>query len=334
MIPRTQARCQVKSWQQELKGAIGSVQTLFDLLELDSTKLPDSIAAHKDFPLRVPLPFVERMQKGEWHDPLLLQVLPQGRELDYAPGFSADPLEEAQAIAAPGLIHKYHGRVLLIAAAGCAIHCRYCFRRHFPYQENKPGSGQWRETLDYIRRDASIKEVILSGGDPLLAPDSYLAELVEQLAAIDHLERLRIHTRLPIVIPQRITVECLDWLTASRLQPVVVVHCNHANEIDAAVAASIKRLLNRGVAVLNQSVLLKGVNDKVDTLVQLSEALFKMGVLPYYLHLLDPVAGAAHYDFDELSAKKLLDQLRLRLPGYLVPRLVKELANKGSKTPL
>ena len=329
MIPRTGS-----IWQHELRDAICSIQALFELLELDGALAPETLIVHKDFPLRVPRAFADRIKKGDWGDPLLLQVLPLAKELDYTPGFSADPLEEEQAIAAPGLIHKYHGRVLLIATGSCAIHCRYCFRRHFPYQENKPSAVQWRQALDYIRQDKSIKEVILSGGDPLLAPDRYLAELVDQLSAISHLERLRIHTRLPIVIPQRITTECLDWLTAGRLQPVLVLHCNHANEIDDAVAESIKQLHKRGVTVLNQSVLLRQVNDQADTLVELSEALFKVGVLPYYLHLLDRVAGAAHFDISEVEALALIDQLRSRLPGYMVPKLVKELPGKNSKTPI
>ncbi len=329
MISRTGSR-----WQHELRDAICSAQTLFELLELDGALAPKALKADKDFPLRVPRPFVDRIKKGDWKDPLLLQVLPLAEELDYTPGFSTDPLAERQAIAAPGLIHKYHGRVLLIATASCAIHCRYCFRRHFPYQENKPGTAQWKQALDYIRQDKSIKEVILSGGDPLLAPDRYLAELVDQLADIAHLERLRIHTRLPIVIPQRITTECLDWLTTSRLQPIVVLHCNHANEIDRAVAESIEQLLKRGVTVLNQSVLLRQINDRVDTLIELSEALFSVGVLPYYLHLLDRVAGAAHFDVAEVEALALIDQLRSKLPGYMVPKLVKEQAGKSSKTPI
>ena len=344
MIPQTEAIRQpnsldaTDSWQQALAGVIRDPKELFSLLQLDlrgdDQQLATSLAACKDFPLRVPHSFVQRMAKGDWNDPLLRQVLPLGQELDYQPGFSNDPLQEVASNPAPGLIHKYHGRVLLVVSAGCAINCRYCFRRHFPYSDNNPSRSQWQQTLDYIRRDKSITEVIFSGGDPLAASDSLLAELVTHIADIPHITTLRIHSRMPVVIPQRITQGCLDWLSNSRLRPVMVIHSNHANEISPEVGLALKRLQAAGVTVLNQTVLLAGVNDSATALEALSKRLFQYGVLPYYLHLLDRVQGAAHFEVNKQQGQQLLSQLMTRLPGYLVPKLVREQANAASKTPI
>lgn len=339
MITRTEPICQdlpgqTENWQQALANVIRDPHELFSLLELDLSTLPSALAASQSFPLKVPRSFVARMEKGNWHDPLLRQTLPLGEELEYQPGFTTDPLEEASSNPCPGLIHKYHGRVLLIASGGCAINCRYCFRRHFPYQANNPSREQWLQALQYIADDSSISEVILSGGDPLVASDRLLSERVEQIAAIPHVIRLRIHSRLPIVIPQRITDECLDWLTGSRLSPVMVIHCNHANELDDQVGAALQKLANAGVTLLNQSVLLAGVNDNTAALEALSEALHQHRVLPYYLHLLDRVQGSAHFETSETQAKVLIQQLMGRLPGYLVPRLVREVSGQLSKIPI
>lgn len=321
-------------WQQALAQVVRSAEELFSLLELDQSQLPASVAASKDFSLRVPRGFVERMAKGDWNDPLLLQVLPQGQELDNQPGFSTDPLQEASSNPVPGLIHKYHGRVLLVVSGGCAVNCRYCFRRHFPYGDNNPGRRQWQQTLDYIRNEPSIQEVIFSGGDPLAASDQLLEELVSEIAAIPHVSTLRIHSRLPIVIPERITRECLHWMTATRLQVVMVIHCNHANELDEATGEALLSLKAAGITVLNQTVLLAGVNDSQPALAALSQRLFQFGVLPYYLHLLDPVKGAAHFQLSAERGRQLANELLATLPGYLVPRLVQELPGARSKVPV
>jgi len=274
------------------------------------------------------------MGPGDPTDPLLRQVLPLGEEALPAPGYVTDPLQEAEHTPARGLIHKYAGRVLLITSPACAVNCRYCFRRHFPYGDNSPSRAQWEASLEHLRTDPSITEAILSGGDPLAASDRQLAWLVERLEAIPHLRRLRIHTRLPVVIPDRIDAALLDWLGKSRLQKVVVLHINHAQEIDPAVVDACARLKTAGVTLLNQSVLLRGVNDSVDALAALSERLFEAGVLPYYLHVLDPVAGAAHFDVPDGQARELVAGLREVLPGFLMPRLVREVPGEGSKTPL
>lgn len=332
MIPQTIEAWQTLSWQQELSAAVTDRQELLQLLELESDQLSQAQQACLDFPLRVPRPFLQRVRRGDPKDPLLLQILPVDSELASIPGFSADPLAEADSNPVPGIIHKYAGRLLMVVSPACAINCRYCFRRHFAYDDNNPGRQAWQNAIDYIARDQGIAEVIFSGGDPLAASDRQLLWLVRQIEAIDHVQRLRIHTRLPIVIPARIDEHCLGWLTGSRLQTVVVIHCNHANEIDPAVGIAIHKLRSAGINVLNQTVLLRGVNDSVPALQHLSEALFTMGVLPYYLHLPDPVAGTAHFSVPLERARELFRQLHALLPGYLVPRLVREVAGAQGKS--
>jgi len=342
MIARTDAAVQtipaqqlgVPSWQQQLRDAITDPQQLLHRLALPATLLAGSDAAHASFPLRVPVAYLERMRRGDPHDPLLLQVLPQARESDILPGYSSDPLGEAAANPVEGVIHKYHGRLLLIVSGGCAVNCRYCFRRHFPYADNQLGGAAWQRVLDYLRDDASLSEVILSGGDPLATPDPRLAAMLDDLQGIPHLRRLRIHTRLPVVIPDRVTPALVRMLADNRLRSVLVTHINHPNELDAPVAAALARLATAGTRLLNQSVLLRGVNDDVDTLRRLSETLFEHGVLPYYLHLLDPVSGAAHFDRGEQASRALVGQLATQLPGYLVPQLVREQAGALAKVPL
>ena len=334
MIHRTAATWQSEPWQEALKDLIRTPEALFQTLGLDLSLLPASIAASQDFELRVPKSYVARIKRGDINDPLLRQVLPLGKELLAEPGYVKDPLGEAEANPVPGLIHKYNGRVLLIVTGSCAINCRYCFRRHFPYADNRPGRSEWQQALDYIRRDSSIREVIFSGGDPLNAPDSQLAWLVGELSEITHLTRLRIHTRLPIVIPQRITDACLDWLATARFATTLVIHANHPNELDGEVAGRLADLRRAGVTLLNQTVLLAGVNDSESVLADLSERLFVCGVLPYYLHMLDPVAGAAHFAVSEERARALHQYLRHTLSGYLVPKLVRELPGEPSKTPI
>ncbi|WP_110689585.1 EF-P beta-lysylation protein EpmB [Salinicola endophyticus] len=322
------------AWQRQLQEVIRDPLVLCQRLGLDPALLPGASAGHALFPVRVPEAYLARIRHADPDDPLLRQVLPLAAEQEAVGGFVADPLVEREHTPRPGLIHKYAGRVLLIASPTCAINCRYCFRRHFPYAEHAPSMREWDASLDYLREDASIREVILSGGDPLASPDRRLAELVARLETIPHLQRLRIHTRLPVVIPDRVDAALLDWLGGTRLQKVMVLHINHAQEIDTAVVDACRRLAAAGVTLLNQSVLLRGVNDQVDTLAELSERLFAAGVLPYYLHVLDPVSGAAHFDVDDNSARAMVASLRQRLPGFLMPRLVREIPGEQSKTPL
>ena len=331
MIPRTSVLRQASPWQIELAHAITDPVELLQALELSPEVLSVGSLANRAFPLRVPRGYVSRMRKGDPADPLLRQVFPLAQEDLPAPGFCDDPVGDLATMVTPGLLHKYHGRVLLVATGACAIHCRYCFRRHFPYLDANP-LDQWHRVLDYISTDNSITEVILSGGDPLLLSDRRLQELSERLEKIPHVQRLRIHTRLPIVLPERINNELLGWLKRMRLRSIVVVHANHANEISEEVREACRNLAQAGVTLLNQSVLLRGVNDQSEALVALSEALFQARVLPYYLHLLDKVQGAAHFEVDEAKAQGLLEHLNAHLPGYLVPRLVKEEAGMPGKT--
>lgn len=320
------------SWQEELSRSIRNPRELLDYLHLPMSWLPQAEAASELFGLRAPRPYLDRIVKSDPTDPLLRQVLPLADELVHTPGYSNDPLQEADSNPVQGLVHKYHGRVLLIAAPNCAINCRYCFRRAFPYEDNNPNRQQWLQVFDQLRADPSIREVIFSGGDPLANADRQLQWMVEQLVSIPHIQRLRVHTRLPIVIPQRITADTLGWLAGTRLQSVVVLHTNHPNEVDAAVVQSIARMRKAGVTVLNQAVLLKGVNDDIETQVALSETLFAAGVLPYYLHLLDKVQGAAHFEIAEDEATRLHRQMQARLPGFLVPKLAREEPGARNKT--
>ncbi|WP_110692349.1 EF-P beta-lysylation protein EpmB [Salinicola halophyticus] len=321
-------------WQQQLRDVVRDPVALCQHLALDPNWVLGARTGHELFPVRVPQAYLSRIRRGDPDDPLLRQVLPLDVESDAVQGFVDDPLEERDHTPKPALIHKYPGRALLIASPTCAINCRYCFRRHFPYADNAPSMREWEQTLDYLREDASILEAILSGGDPLASPDRRLATLVERLDAIPHLKRLRIHTRLPVVIPDRVDDALLDWLRKTRLQTVMVLHINHAQEIDEAVVAACARLKGAGVTLLNQSVLLRRINDDVDTLAALSERLFEAGILPYYLHVLDPVSGAAHFDVPDHEARQLMEALRQRLAGFLMPRLVREVPGELSKTPL
>ncbi|MCC5884232.1 MAG: EF-P beta-lysylation protein EpmB [Halomonas sp.] len=321
-------------WQTQLSRAIRDPRELCRRLGLDDSWLPGAEQGHALFEVRVPEAFLARMRHGDPADPLLRQVLPLAAEGVPLPGYVSDPLAEAEHTPGPGLIHKYAGRVLLIASPVCAVNCRYCFRRHFPYSDNSPSRAQWELTLDILRQDTTIHEAILSGGDPLAASDRQLGWLVERLEAIPHLKRLRIHTRLPVVIPDRVDDALVSWLGNTRLQRVMVLHINHAQEIDDAMVKACARLKRAGVTLLNQSVLLRGVNDSVEALAELSERLFEAGVLPYYLHVLDPVAGAAHFDVPDAEARELVAGLREILPGFLLPRLVREIPGEASKTPL
>ena len=304
------------------------------MLGLDPGLLPAALAADASFRLRVPREFVARMRHGDAQDPLLRQVLPLGEELAETAGYTGDPLDESRHTRDAGLLQKYRGRVLVIVSGACAINCRYCFRRHFPYDDNTPDTAHWQQLFATLAADPTIEEVILSGGDPLMVSNRRLAWIVNELAAIPHLSRLRIHTRLPVVIPARVDDELVDILAGSRLTPVVVIHANHANELDDAVAAAMARLAAGGISLLNQSVLLRGINDSVEALAALSRRLLACRVLPYYLHLLDPVAGAAHFNVPEAEAGDLMRALAAQLPGYLMPRLVREIPDRPAKTPV
>lgn len=319
-------------WQHHLREAIRDLPALLDYLQLTPEACAISEAAAQQFPVRVPRPFLARMKKGDPNDPLLLQVLARPEEMLNAPGFTPDPLAEAKSNPAPGVIHKYQGRVLLMPTGACAVHCRYCFRRHFPYEENRLDPQALDQSLAYLAARPDISEVILSGGDPLVMTDDRLSDLMGALEQIPHLRRLRIHTRLPVVIPQRMTAALADRLRQSRLDAVVVLHCNHPAEVDDVLRAHLLTWRSTGLTLLNQAVLLRDVNDSADCLAALSETLFAAGVLPYYLHVLDPVTGAAHFDVPDAEARELHDALRNRLPGYLVPRLVREVPQKASKT--
>lgn len=321
-------------WQRLLADAITDPAELLTLLQLDPALLPAAQRAADRFPLRVPRGFVARMRVRDAADPLLRQVLPLDDELTEAPGYSVDPVGDMASRAAPGLLHKYHGRALLVATGACGVHCRYCFRRHFPYADESVTRSQWQATLDYLRSDTSIVEVILSGGDPLSLTDARLHAIGCDLESIPHIRRLRIHTRQPVVLPERVDAGFCAWLTQLRLPKVVVLHVNHANEIDESVRMACAKLTACGATLLNQSVLLKGVNDSVQALAALSESLFAAGALPYYVHLLDRVRGASHFDVNASDACAILRELSTQLPGYLVPKLVREIAGERAKTPV
>jgi EF-P beta-lysylation protein EpmB len=332
MIPGTAQFRQVPAWKAALASAVTDPQELLALVGLGPEWLPAALSASRLFPLRVPRGFVARMRPRDPHDPLLRQVLPLAEELSTAEGYGTDPVGDRASMIAPGVLHKYQGRVLLTATGACAVHCRYCFRRHFPYAEANASIDGWRAALAHIAADSSIREVILSGGDPLTLSDRRLAEFAGELETIRHVARLRLHTRLPVVLPERVTGELSAWVARSRLQKVIVVHANHAQELNGAVRDALAHLRHSGATLLNQTVLLKGVNDDPAVLVDLSESLFAAGVLPYYLHCLDRVQGAAHFEVGDVRARELHAAAAALLPGYLLPRLVRELPGAPSKT--
>jgi len=325
---RTAARSR---WQRELAEAVRDPAELCRLLDLDPALAGAAPTAAGGFPLLVPRGFVARMTPGDPRDPLLLQVLPRADEGADAPGFTADPLDEARAVVAPGLVRKYAGRALLLAAGGCAVNCRYCFRREFPYAEQGATPAGVARAVAAIAADESIHEVILSGGDPLLLDDARLGRLLDELASLPHVRRLRIHSRLPVVLPARVTAELVATLASTRLACVVVIHANHPAELDDSVADAVARLAEARPLLLNQAVLLAGVNDSTEVLRGLSERLVEIGVVPYYLHLLDRVRGTAAFEVDEARAVALHGRLRELLPGYAVPRLAREVPGEPAK---
>ncbi len=322
------------AWLSLLNDSIQTPAELLRLLDLDPSLPALDYQRLAHFPLRVPRGFAQLMRKGDPLDPLFLQVWPAAKESLELPGFVADPVGDLQKLRAGGVIHKYRGRVLLIATGACAVHCRYCFRRDFPYGDALASRGQWREALETIAADTSIEEVILSGGDPLSLSDDKLAAFVSRLETIPHVRRLRIHTRLPVVLPERVDDRLLSWLGNTRLQRVVVLHMNHPAELGTALAGALARLRTTGATLLNQSVLLKNINDSAEILALLSEKLFTAGVLPYYIHLLDRIQGAGHFEVDEWASQVIMRELNSRVPGYLVPRLVREVAGTPAKLPV
>jgi len=340
--PLARQTAEFPGWQRELAEAVRDPVELLDLVGLTPGQLGDGETAAslreacRQFPLRVPRSFIARMRRGDPGDPLLRQVLAVGSELLPAPGYTNDPLQEANVREAPGLLHKYSGRALLITTGACAVHCRYCFRRHYDYAQELPDDGapRWSAALSHVAADPGIGEIILSGGDPLSLSNPRLAGLLRELDALPQLRRIRIHTRTPIVLPSRVDQGLLDAFSIVSDRLVIVVHANHAAEIDAATGAALRRLQCASTALLNQSVLLAGINDDASVLAQLSVRLFEFGALPYYLHQLDPVAGAAHFAVPDGRAQELARKLNESVPGYLVPRLVREIPGKPGKTPL
>ncbi len=319
-------------WKKELADATTSANSLLKQLELESyLELADE---QTPFRCLATKSFISKMQVGDINDPLLQQVLPLNKENHRETQCTGvnDPVGDIGAMTSPGLLHKYHGRALLISTGACAIHCRYCFRRHYPYPQSSCTSNTLDETLDYLNLHPEIEEIILSGGDPLVLDNSKLKKVINRLAAITHLKTLRIHTRLPVVLPSRIDNGLLQLLQSCRFDVVMVIHSNHANELQQAEYEKLHLLHEAGITLLNQSVLLRGINDNAEALIALSKRLFQCKTLPYYLHLLDPVAGAMHFEIDKRSALKLKTQMEQQLPGYLVPRLVQEIAGNQSKT--
>ena len=321
MIPLSQVNTQSKSWQQQLASAKITVKELLDFLELRPEQLTYSEVADQQFKLKVSWDFLNCIDKGNPDDPLLKQILPIAAEMQDWPGFGKNPVGDLEASVVPGLIHKYPSRVLLISSPACGIHCRYCFRRHFPYSESY---GQLDQALKYIKENQSINEVILSGGDPLTMSDEQLLQLIDKIQNIAHVQTLRIHSRMPVILPDRLTDSLSKGLQSSRLQTVMVIHCNHPSELSGYLRKGLQRFSFPALTLLNQSVLLKGVNDNSDILVELSHKLFSMGILPYYLHMLDRVEGAGHFSVALKNAIELHKTMRSQLPGYLVPQLIRD----------
>ncbi len=328
------AQSQSTSWQEELASSFQNVEHLFEYLGLDARLLPPTQSASKTFPFKVTRSFAEKIEHGNINDPLLKQILPSTAELMNPPDFVDNPVGDLEAIATPGLLNKYHSRVLLITTGACAVNCRYCFRRNYPYSGNQLGISGRAEALRYIESRLEIKEVILSGGDPLVLANPGLEELIGAIAAIKHVKRLRIHTRIPSVLPARIDPELIRILKTTRLKTVIVTHINHPREIDERVRTAVASLLRAGVRVLNQAVLLKGINDDPKTLSELLETAFDTGIHPYYLHMLDRATGTSHFEVAEDYSLYLEETLRNNLPGYLLPRFVREVAGLPYKVPI
>lgn len=321
-----------RDWKLVASEAFRDLGALLEYCEIDPA--PAVFEAKQEFPLRVTRYFASLIEKGNALDPLLLQVLPDRREFKAVEGYSTDAVGDQQAMPVPGLIHKYHGRVLLTLTGACAIHCRYCFRRHFPYGEAGVDYKLDGQVMSYLAGKPDVSEVILSGGDPLMVSDQKLARLIDQLNRIPHIRVLRIHSRVLSVLPERVTDSLLDVLRQFRGRLVFVTHVNHPNEISSHNQEAFDLLNRQGYVIFNQSVLLKGVNDNTQTLVDLSNRLFDSHIIPYYLHRLDKVQGAAHFDLTPQESCRIYSRLRKQLPGYLLPAMVEEIAGQTSKTPV
>lgn len=329
--PELHRESAASDWQFALQQAFRRPQDLLDFLGLEASQLAFAAQAEREFPMRVPRGFARRMRRGDPDDPLLRQVWPDLAETVEHPGFHADPVGDLQRLHHGGIIHKYQGRALMVTTGACAVHCRYCFRRHFPYAEAAAGRDHWQRAIDHIAADPGIHEVLLSGGDPLSLSNDRLIGLLDALESLPQLRRIRVHTRQLVVLPERIDEALLHRIAAARAQMIFVIHVNHPNEIDDSVAQACRSLQQRGVQMLNQSVLLRNINDSADILVALSEKLMACGVLPYYLHLLDRVRGAAHFEVSENEAKDLMRRISSQISGYLVPRLARETAGAPAK---
>lgn len=337
MIPASQVIVQsdsTSSWQEEIAQSLRTKKELVEMLELSTDNFSTVADGEQQFPIRATTSYIHRIEKGNSDDPLLKQIMPSVDELDIVDGYGTDPVGDSGAICGNGVLQKYHGRVLLITTSACGIHCRYCFRRHYPYRDHTLSASNAMDAIDQIRSDHTIHEVILSGGDPLMLSNNRLNKLISKLETIPHLQTLRIHSRMAVILPSRIDSSLLTLLKETRLKVVMVIHSNHPNELDRDVESSLRAIGDSRVTLLNQSVLLKGVNDRVSTLESLSHRLFECGVLPYYLHMLDRVQGSHHFEVPESTASLLLEELGSLLPGYLVPKLVREIEGEPRKTPV
>lgn len=321
-----------RQWQKELAAAVISVDDLLLRLGLSRKDFSDHLPEIRSFPLFVPENYVDRMISGEPEDPLLRQVLPISLELERTGTSFADPVGDLDARLVPGMLQKYHGRALMVIASQCAVHCRYCFRREYDYESEPKSFEKWGPAFEQLAADDSIEEVILSGGDPLMISDRRFGEFVSRIEKIEHIQRLRIHSRMPIVLPSRVTASLVQTLQDTRLSPIVVVHANHPNEIIGDCSAALRRFVQSGIPVLNQSVLLNGINDNVEALVELSRRLINLGVMPYYLHQLDRVHGGVHFEVEIEIGRQLIAEMQKQLPGYAVPKFVQEIAGEASKT--
>ncbi|MCL4112745.1 UNVERIFIED_CONTAM: hypothetical protein GTU68_021763 [Idotea baltica] len=329
--PSKLTRNKDERWEKVLANAFKDPIKLLEFLQLDSLGNIEKVQLDSKFKMLVPVSYANKMKKGDWQDPLFRQVLPLKEEGIQTTGFVNDPVGDLQAEVSPGVLHKYQGRILIVTTGACPVHCRYCFRREFPYVDSNPDKKHWQNTLARINNDKSIQEVIFSGGDPLMLSDTRLKKMCTEIASISHVTTIRFHTRVPIFLPERITPEFLTWLGELKVNKVMVIHCNHSNELDDKVGEGLLALRNHGVTLLNQAVLLKGVNDSVETLKSLLQHLFSYQVLPYYLHQLDKVKGSSHFEVDRDKALDLIESLKIQMPGYLIPRLVEELSGERSK---
>lgn len=321
---------QVTLWKTILRKNFTSISALADFLEL-SFEQRSQLIQNPNFPLNLPLRLAQKMAKGTLDDPLFKQFVPLQKELIETSFFKADPVCDKSFLKQKKLLKKYEGRVLLLCTSACAMHCRYCFRQNFPYETDEKS---FHEELKWIEKHLSVHEVILSGGDPLSLSDEKLEKILLPLASMSHIHRIRFHTRFPIAIPERIDKGFLKLIKQLPQQLYFVIHCNHPKELDAEVFNCLKSLQKTGSVVLNQSVLLKGVNDKLDTLVELSRQLINGGVIPYYLHQLDQVKGAAHFEVPVAKGRLLIKKMTQLLSGYAIPKYVKEIAGELNKTPL